>query len=50
MANKISVREHAQNLGISKQAILKRLIKGLPVRGIKQSYKVGELWVLILEN
>jgi hypothetical protein len=50
MANKISVREHAQTLGISKQAILKRLIKGLPVRGIKSYYKVGELWVLILDN
>ena len=50
MANKVSVREHSRTLGISKQAILKRLIKGLPVRGIKNAYKVGELWVLILEN
>jgi hypothetical protein len=50
MANKISVREHAQSLGISKQAILKRVIKGLPIRGIKSYYKVGELWVLIKEN
>ena len=47
MTNKISVREQAQKLGISKQAILKRVIKGLPIRGIKEYYKVGQLWVLI---
>ena len=46
---KVSVKEWAEILGISKQAILKRVKKGLNVRGIAYYYKVGQLWVLIPE-
>lgn len=50
MANKVSIKQHAQTLGITKQAILKRVIKGLPIKGIKHYEKIGtnkkDIWVL----
>lgn len=50
MANKVSVKMWATQLNVSKQAILKRLIKGQPIRGIKHYEKIGtnkkDIWVL----
>ena len=50
MANKVSVKQWAEKLGITKQAILKRLIKGKEIRGIKHYEKIGtnkkDIWVL----
>ena len=47
---KYSVLEYSKILNCSKQAILKRLIKGLPIRGIKHYEKIGtnkkDIWVL----
>jgi hypothetical protein len=48
--NKFSVLEYSKILNCSKQAILKRLIVGKPIRGIKHYEKIGtnkkDIWVL----
>lgn len=50
MKDKYSVREWASEIGCSKQAILKRLIQGKEIRGIKHYEKIGtnkkDIWVL----
>lgn len=50
MSNKVSVKQWAETLGITKQAILKRLILGKEIRGVKYYEKIGtnkkDIWVL----